>query len=80
MTYSLNAPCGAGCFLTGNFGGNQNQGGNCLNAPCGAGCFLTPLPLGWRRCATSGGWGATGSASTPRDRPAPPPFNHFSVS
>ena len=46
MTDSLNAPCGAGCFLTGNFGGNQNQGGNCLNAPCGAGCFLTPCLWG----------------------------------
>ena len=38
---SLNAPCGAGCFLT----DQRGSGGGrfyCLNAPCGAGCFLTP--------------------------------------
>ena len=33
----------------------------------------------WRRCATSRGWSATSSASTPRDWPAPPLFNHFSA-
>ena len=51
-----------------------------LNAPSGAGCFLTPCLWERRRCATSGGWSATGSASTPRDRPAPSLFNHFSAS
>ena len=51
-----------------------------LNAPCGAGCFLTPCLWEGRRCATSRGWSATGSASTLRGQSAPPPFNHFSAS
>ena len=40
-TVSLNAPCGAGCFLTrANVRALDESSG--LNAPCGAGCFLTP--------------------------------------
>ena len=38
----LNAPCGAGCFLTCGRGG-RSGGASRLNAPSGAGCFLTPV-------------------------------------
>ena len=40
VTFSLNAPSGAGCFLTlpTPTGGSVAR---CLNAPSGAGCFLT---------------------------------------
>ena len=37
---SLNAPSGAGCFLT--EGRDIVRVIECLNAPSGAGCFLTP--------------------------------------
>ena len=45
------------------------------------GAFCPP-PCLWerRRCATSRGWSATGSPSTPRDRPALLLFNHLSAS
>ena len=36
----LNAPSGAGCFLTGKSGEWLNEHSR-LNAPSGAGCFLT---------------------------------------
>ena len=51
-----------------------------LNAPSGAGCFLPPASGRGVVAPLPGGWSATGSASTPRDRPAPPLFNHFSAS
>ena len=44
------------------------------------GAFCPPCLWERRRCATSRGWSATGSASTPRDQPAVPLFNHFLAS
>ena len=39
---SLNAPSGAGCFLTGKIQELKEESQKRLNAPSGAGCFLTP--------------------------------------
>ena len=38
---SLNAPSGAGCFLTSCMSKLQLTRRSCLNAPSDAGCFLT---------------------------------------
>ena len=48
---SLNAPSGAGCFLTFPDFSTQVFTEESLNAPSGAGCFLTELMslLGWLR-------------------------------
>ena len=51
-----------------------------LNAPSGAECFLTPASGSGVVAPLPGGRSATGSASTPRDRPAQPQFNHLSAS
>ena len=40
----LNAPSGAGCFLTG-IGALMASAASGLNAPSGAGCFLTVKPV-----------------------------------
>ena len=99
----LNAPSGAGCFLTqskSNFPLSAywsqctfwcwvlsdklitDTVGDAGQSQCTFWCWVLSDPCLWegRRCATSGGWSATGSASTLRGRPAPPLFNHFSAS
>ena len=44
---SLNAPSGAGCFLTKTISPDMSSNPR-LNAPSGAGCFLTPEDRGPR--------------------------------
>ena len=76
---SLNAPCGAGCFLAVMIDLPEGEGSVVLMHLVVLGAFWPPA-LGVASLRHFRGRSATGSAGTPRDRPVRPLFNHFSAS